>query len=126
MTKLIGLKVENYKAISLFEAEFSPDGGVVALMGKNGAGKSAVLDALESLIAGRRMPKAVQPVKAGAHEARVAHGTHNAARRSVCSEGHTFDQLVTRRSGPHAGEKTRRCGMCNRNKVAAIRARRAA
>jgi energy-coupling factor transporter ATP-binding protein EcfA2 len=71
MTNLLGLRVEQYKAITLFEAEFSPDGGVVALMGKNGAGKSSVLDALESLIAGRRMPKAVQPVKAGAHEARV-------------------------------------------------------
>jgi DNA repair ATPase RecN len=71
MTNLLGLRVEQYKAITLFEAEFSPDGGVVALMGKNGAGKSSVLDALESLIAGRRMPKAIQPVKAGAHEARV-------------------------------------------------------
>lgn len=70
-TNLLGLRVENYKAVTLFEATFSPDGGVVTLAGMNGAGKSSALDALESLIAGRKGPTVTQPVHAGAFEARV-------------------------------------------------------
>jgi hypothetical protein len=70
-TNLLGLRVENYKAVSLFEADFTPDGGVVALAGSNGAGKSSVIDALVSVLAGRKQPPVTQPVKAGAMEARV-------------------------------------------------------
>lgn len=72
MTKhLLGLRAENYKRIELVNVEFPPDGGVVAIMGENEAGKSSLLDALESTIAGRRAAKSVQPIHRGADSARV-------------------------------------------------------
>lgn len=72
MTKsLIGLRVENYKRIELVDVTFDPAGGAVAIMGQNEAGKTSLLDALESLIAGRKAPKATKPVHKNAPEARI-------------------------------------------------------
>lgn len=70
-SKLVGLRVENYKRIELVDVEFDPAGGVVAIMGANEAGKTSLLDALESLIAGRKMAKAAKPVHGDAKEARI-------------------------------------------------------
>ena len=42
-TNLLGLRVENYKAVTLFEATFSPDGGVVTLAGADIDGAVVVI-----------------------------------------------------------------------------------
>src|SRR5690606_19413544 len=72
MTKtLLGLRAENYKRLELVSVEFPPGGGAVAIMGQNAAGKTSLLDALETTIAGRKMPKAAKPVRDGEETARV-------------------------------------------------------
>lgn len=70
-TQLLGLRIENYKRIELVDIDFNPDGGVVAIMGDNEAGKTSLLDALATLIAGRKMPKAEQPIHKGADSAKI-------------------------------------------------------
>jgi energy-coupling factor transporter ATP-binding protein EcfA2 len=70
-SKLLGIRIENYKRISLVEIDFDPAGGMIALMGPNEAGKSSVIDALASLLEGRKGTKPTQPVHTGADEARI-------------------------------------------------------
>lgn len=70
--KLTQLAVDNFKRISVAVINIDPDKpGTVALMGKNEAGKSSALDALEVLLAGRKAPKIKQPVHAGADKASI-------------------------------------------------------
>lgn len=72
MTKnLLGLRAENYKRLELVEVTFPAEGGVVAIMGQNAAGKSSLLDALESTIAGRKAGKSVKPIHDDADSARI-------------------------------------------------------
>lgn len=60
--KIIKLVAQNFKKLSA--VEISPDGNVVVISGKNGAGKSSVLDAIEvTLCGGRVIPK--RPIKDG-------------------------------------------------------------
>lgn len=70
-TQLLGLRAANYKRIELVDIEFPPEGGVVAIMGANEAGKTSALDALEATIAGRKATKSVKPIRDGADEARI-------------------------------------------------------
>lgn len=49
--KIITLKAENFKKLSAIE--ITPDGNVVQITGKNEAGKSSVLDAIEAALKGR-------------------------------------------------------------------------
>lgn len=70
-SKLLGLRVENYKRVELVEIAFDPAGGVVALMGENEAGKTSVIDALVSAIAGRKMPKVTKAVRGDADKATI-------------------------------------------------------
>lgn len=66
--KIIKLVAQNFKKLSA--VEISPDGNVVVISGKNGAGKSSVLDAIEAaLCGGRTLPK--QPIKTGEIRAKV-------------------------------------------------------
>ena len=66
--KILKLVAENFKKLSA--VEITPDGNVVVISGKNAAGKSSVLDAIEAaLCGGRSLPK--QPIKAGEIRARV-------------------------------------------------------
>lgn len=70
--KITGLSLDNYKRITLAKLEFNPDqGGVVALMGPNEAGKSSALDGFEALIAGRKAPKQSMPIHKGADKATI-------------------------------------------------------
>lgn len=60
--KIVNLKAENFKKLTA--VEITPGGNTVVITGKNGAGKSSVLDAIEvALCGGRSIPK--QPIKQG-------------------------------------------------------------
>lgn len=66
--KILKLVAENFKKLSA--VEIAPDGNMVVISGKNGAGKSSVLDAIEAaLCGGRTLPK--QPIKTGELRAKV-------------------------------------------------------
>ena len=66
--KILKLTAENFKKLSA--VEITPDGNVVIISGKNGAGKSSVLDGLEATLRGGRcLPK--QPIKTGEVRAKV-------------------------------------------------------
>lgn len=70
-THLKGLRAENYKRLSLVDVTFDEAGGVMAIMGANEAGKSSLLDALESTLAGRKAQTFSEPIKNGADSARI-------------------------------------------------------
>lgn len=57
--KIVQLKSENVKRISA--VEITPDGNVVVVGGKNGAGKSSVLDSIQWALGGE--PGAKMPVR---------------------------------------------------------------
>lgn len=60
--KILKLVAENFKKLSA--VDITPDGNVVVISGKNRAGKSSVLDAIEAaLCGGRTLPK--KPIKEG-------------------------------------------------------------
>jgi len=60
--KILKFVAENFKKLSA--VEIAPDGNVVVISGKNGAGKSSVLDGIEAaLCGGRVLPK--RPIKDG-------------------------------------------------------------
>ena len=66
--KILKLVAENFKKLSA--VEITPDGNMVVISGKNGVGKSSVLDAIEAaLCGGRTLPK--QPIKTGEIRAKV-------------------------------------------------------
>jgi len=66
--KILKLTAENFKKLSA--VEITPDGNMVVISGKNGAGKSSVLDAIEAALRGGRcLPK--QPIKTGEVRAKV-------------------------------------------------------
>lgn len=64
--KIVRLSAEGYKRLSA--VEISPEGNVITIGGKNGAGKSSVLDAIWAALKGRAVnpPK---PVRAGMEKA---------------------------------------------------------
>ncbi|KKM77882.1 hypothetical protein LCGC14_1365490 [marine sediment metagenome] len=65
--KILKLVAENFKKLSA--VEITPDGNVVVISGKNGAGKSSVLDSIEAALCGGKMPK--KPIKDGEVRAKV-------------------------------------------------------
>lgn len=66
--KIIHLAAENVKKISA--VEITPEGSVVQITGKNGAGKSTVLDSiLYALAGGKVLPK--EPLRRGAKEGHI-------------------------------------------------------
>ena len=66
--KILKLSANNFKKLSA--VEITPDGNVVVISGKNAAGKSSVLDAIEAALRGGRcLPK--EPIKTGEHRAKV-------------------------------------------------------
>lgn len=61
--RIMALRAENFKKISV--VEINPTGNVVVLTGKNGQGKSSVLDLIEAALGGKNAdPK--KPIKTGA------------------------------------------------------------
>lgn len=67
--KIVGLVAENIKR--LVAVEIRPDGNVVEITGRNGAGKTSVLDAIWWALAGTRAVQA-QPIRDGAERAYVS------------------------------------------------------
>jgi hypothetical protein len=67
MSIIIGLKTENTKRIQA--VSITPQGNVVVIGGKNGAGKSSVLDSIEWTLAGD--PSAKMPVRRGQERSRT-------------------------------------------------------
>lgn len=65
--KIIQLKSENVKRLQA--VEIRPDGNVVVIGGKNGAGKSSVLDSIQWALAGK--PDAPLPVRKGEAKAHI-------------------------------------------------------
>lgn len=66
--KIVQLIAENIKRVKA--VEITPKGNVVQITGKNGAGKSSVLDAIYYALAGGKMPK--EPIRRGATSAKVS------------------------------------------------------
>lgn len=68
--KIIGLQAENVKRLRAVSIE--PDGTLQVIAGKNGAGKSSLLDSIFMALGGGDAAKATpQPIRAGERKARV-------------------------------------------------------
>lgn len=68
---ITGLKIENFKRIVAVNLTINPDGSVVEIAGRNGQGKSSILDAIMVALVGRAaMPDA--PVRKGEEAASIA------------------------------------------------------
>jgi DNA repair exonuclease SbcCD ATPase subunit len=68
--RVISLRAENVKRLKAVEITPDPDGNVVVISGRNGQGKSSVLDSIMyALAGGRAMPE--QPVREGEKRAKV-------------------------------------------------------
>lgn len=68
MTKLTRLYIENYKRIECIDVEIGPN--VTEISGRNGAGKSSTLDAIENLIVGQSAAPE-KPIRTGTNKAIV-------------------------------------------------------
>src|SRR4051812_23810439 len=66
--KIVRFTAENFKRLSL--VEITPTGEIVEVSGKNGAGKSSVLDAIDVALRGMEVAPR-KPIKTGAEEARI-------------------------------------------------------
>lgn len=62
MSKIISFRAENFKKLSV--VEITPDGNVITLTGENGAGKSSILDAIQSTVEGGKSVPA-EPIRRG-------------------------------------------------------------
>lgn len=66
--KILSLRADNFKRLQV--VEINPDGNLVRITGKNGQGKSSVLDAIEAVLGGgRALPP--RPVRKGAKHAKI-------------------------------------------------------
>lgn len=65
--KIITLKAENFKKLTA--VEISPTGNIVEISGKNEAGKSSILDAIEAALKGRPGKKGT--IKKGADKSKI-------------------------------------------------------
>ncbi len=66
--KIVSLKAENFKKLTA--VEITPEGNLVQITGKNGQGKSSVLDAIWAALGGTKNHP-MQPIREGAETARV-------------------------------------------------------
>lgn len=66
--KILKLKSENVKRLSV--VEITPDGALITIGGKNGAGKSSVLDSIAYVLGGDKLVPS-QPIHSGEKEAKI-------------------------------------------------------
>lgn len=69
MSKIIRLQATNYKRLKA--VEITPDGNIVTIAGKNGAGKSSVLDAITAALGGVDKRKTPKPIRDGEETATI-------------------------------------------------------
>jgi hypothetical protein len=67
-SRILALEVENFKRITV--VKITPDGNVIEITGKNGHGKSSVLDSIEAALAGGKHLPGV-PIRRGEKAARI-------------------------------------------------------
>lgn len=85
---IVGLKVENW--MTLKAVSITPDGAVVKITGKNGAGKTSVMSSIESGFGGKEAFPDV-PVRKGAKQADITIDLGEmVAHRKVTATGQTF------------------------------------
>lgn len=91
---VISLEVENFKRLTA--VSITPDGSVVEITGKNGAGKSSVLDAIWAAIGGADAQPAM-PVHAGEEIAliKVDLGRYKVTRKFIAREGKPVTTSIT-------------------------------
>lgn len=87
--KILQFRAENFKRLSV--VSIKPDGSIINISGRNGAGKSSVLDAIWAALGGAENMPAV-PVRAGADEAiiRLDLGEYIVTRKIKNKEDGTF------------------------------------
>lgn len=87
--KIVSLRVNNFKNIKA--VQITPEGNVVTLAGDNGAGKSAILDAIEEVFIGKGSATQ-KPIREGAENAEtvvnIGHGL--VAKRRYTPSGSTL------------------------------------
>lgn len=66
--KIVGLKIQNIQRVEV--VEIRPDGNMIVIGGRNGAGKSSTLDAIWMALAGKRAQSAMA-VRKGAKEGKI-------------------------------------------------------
>jgi energy-coupling factor transporter ATP-binding protein EcfA2 len=92
--QIISLQAENIKRLTA--VEIRPDGALVQITGRNGAGKTSVLDAIWWALVNARHIQS-QPIRAGASKARIRLdlGELVVTRRFTRQEDETFTTTIT-------------------------------
>lgn len=96
MSRIVTLEVENVKR--LHAVEIRPDGNLVVIGGRNGQGKTSLLDSIEWALAGGRIDG--RPLRNGAHRGRITVETEElvVTRRFVAS-GKSYLEVLARDTG---------------------------
>lgn len=71
MTKIISLKSTNYKRLQAVEITPDPDGNLVIVAGKNGQGKSSILDSITAALGGVNAKTTPKPIRDGEERAEI-------------------------------------------------------
>jgi DNA repair exonuclease SbcCD ATPase subunit len=94
--KIIKLSIDNFKRLVAVEIE--PDGSTIMLTGKNGAGKSSVLDAITSALCGKNY-QPEKPIRDGQDHAEVVIETENYIIKRTFTESGGGSLTVTNAEG---------------------------
>jgi len=68
--RIVRLTAENFKRLKAIEITPDPDSPLVTITGRNGQGKSSVLDAIAAALSGRELPEL--PIRSGENAAHIA------------------------------------------------------
>jgi len=69
MSKILDMQIKNFKAIKA--ARITPDGNIIPISGKNGQGKSSVLDAITAALTGTDKRTTPKPIRDGEEYAEI-------------------------------------------------------